>query len=154
MPMENGRMGERVRAALLDGDEIVLFKRTRPGVPVYWSLPGGGVEPRDADLVSALRRELDEELLAQVSEPVWLIERETTDLEGRQHRQHLYACRLVSMDFDQRHGPEFSNPKKGLYEVERLPFTVAALQVTRVVPPELAKYLRDNVDEVKAAVSR
>src|SRR4051794_15136563 len=52
----------KVRALLLDGDEILLLRRTRPGREPYWTTPGGRVEDDDADLASALRRELWEEL--------------------------------------------------------------------------------------------
>jgi 8-oxo-dGTP pyrophosphatase MutT (NUDIX family) len=145
-------MKERVRAALLDGDDIVLFQRTRPGVPVYWALPGGGVEPQDADLLAALRRELDEELRAQVAEPVWLATRETRFPDGHMPVQHLFGCRLLSMDFANRHGPEFSDPSKGHYEVARVPFTTAALGDLRLFPVELADYLRVSVPAVLAAV--
>jgi ADP-ribose pyrophosphatase YjhB (NUDIX family) len=141
----------RVRAVLLDGDDIVLFRRTRPGVPVYWAFPGGGVEKRDADLEAALLRELDEELCARVAEPVPLTSQEIVDPAGRAEVQHLYACRLHSMDFDNRHGPEFSDPAKGGYEVVRLPFTAEGLAGLRLVPPPLADYVRANIDTIRAA---
>ncbi|NUT33651.1 MAG: NUDIX hydrolase [Hamadaea sp.] len=145
-------MKERVRAALLDGDSLVVFRRTRPGVPVYWALPGGGVEPQDADLLAALHRELDEELRARVTTPVLLTSRQTVYPDGHAPLQHLFGCRLLEMDFDNRHGPEFSNPARGIYEVERLPFRAGALDGVRLFPEELGAYLRDNVDEVLAAV--
>ncbi|MDX6313757.1 MAG: hypothetical protein QOF44_3221, partial [Streptomyces sp.] len=50
------------RAILLDGDSLVLIKRTKPGLSPYWITPGGGVDPGDATIVDALHRELDEEL--------------------------------------------------------------------------------------------
>jgi ADP-ribose pyrophosphatase YjhB (NUDIX family) len=143
---------ERVRAVLLDGDEIVLFRRTRPGVPVYWALPGGGLDEEDADLEAALLRELDEELKAQVGELVPLTSRETVNLQGKVELQHLYVCRLISMDFDQRHGPEFSNPAKGEYAVERLPFTQAALLDRTLAPEPLGEYVLDNIEAIRSAV--
>jgi ADP-ribose pyrophosphatase YjhB (NUDIX family) len=147
------RQAVRVRAVLLDGDEIVLFRRTRPGVPVYWAFPGGGVEKRDADLEAALRRELDEELYARVAGLVPLVALATEDLPGRTETQHLYACRLVSMDFERRHGAEFDNPAKGTYEVVRVPFTIEALSAVLLVPPPLADYVRANVDTIRAALT-
>ncbi|NUO59574.1 MAG: NUDIX hydrolase [Hamadaea sp.] len=142
-------MKERVRAALLDGDDLVVFRRQRPGVPVYWALPGGGVEPEDADLVAALRRELDEELKAVIAEPVLLTSRETPYADGKSPLQHLYAARLISMDFDQRHGPEFSDPAKGEYAIDRIPLTKQALADCQLFPPELADYLREHLDELR-----
>jgi 8-oxo-dGTP pyrophosphatase MutT (NUDIX family) len=138
-----------VRAVLLDGDEIVVFRRTRPGVPVYWAFPGGGVEKEDPDLESALLRELDEELSARVGELVPLITLANLNPQGKPELQHLYACRLISMDFDSRHGPEFSNPDKGGYEVERVAFTPEALGDLLLVPPPLADYVRANLDTIR-----
>ena len=147
------RQRERVRAVLFDGNEIVLFRRQRPGVPVYWAFPGGGVERDDADLAAALRRELDEELYARVSEPVPLVAAATEDLLGRPEIQHLYACRVLSMDFEQRHGAEFTNPAKGTYEVVRVPFTAEDLSALVLVPPPLADYVLANVDAIRASVA-
>ncbi|MEV6966799.1 NUDIX domain-containing protein [Hamadaea sp. NPDC051192] len=141
-------MKERVRAALLEGDNLVVFRRQRPGVPVYWALPGGGVEPEDADLVAALRRELDEEMKAEIGEPVLLTSRVTPYADGKSPLQHLFAARLISMDFAKRHGPEFSDPSKGEYAVDRIPLTKQALADRELFPPELADYLREHVDEV------
>jgi ADP-ribose pyrophosphatase YjhB (NUDIX family) len=141
----------RVRAVLLDGDDIVMFRRVRPDVPVYWSLVGGGMDPGDADLPAALYRELDEELRAEVTPPVPLATLDTVDSQGRSYVQHLFACRLISMDFANRHGPEFSNPAKGSYEVARVPFTAQALAELNLVPEPIAEYLRDNIARIREA---
>ena len=145
-------MKQRVRAVLLDGDEIVLFRRTRPGVPVYWALPGGGVEEQDVDLAAALLRELDEELRAEVAEPVPLTALEVVNLNGKTELQHLYACRLLAMDFDRRHGPEFSNPAKGEYAVERYPFTEDGLAGLALAPRPLGDYVVANIAAIRASV--
>lgn len=142
---------ERVRAVLLDGDEIILFRRTRPGVPLYWAFPGGGVEEQDAGLEAALLRELDEELRARVDRPVPLTALETLNDRGRLEIQHLYACRLVSMDFESRYGPEFANPAKGEYAVERLPFSKEGLGDRPIMPEPLAAYVRANITAIRRA---
>jgi len=55
-----------VRAILWDErDQLVLIKRTKPDQAPYWTSPGGGLEPTDASLDAALRRELREELGAE-----------------------------------------------------------------------------------------
>jgi 8-oxo-dGTP pyrophosphatase MutT (NUDIX family) len=144
------RQRVRVRALLFDGDEIVLFRRKRPGVPVYWAFPGGGVEKEDADLEAALRRELDEELYARAGALVPLVTVPYRDLLGRPEIQHLYACRLLSMDFGRRHGAEFGNPAKGSYEVVRVPFTVEALSALRIIPEPLGDYVVANVAAIRA----
>ncbi|NED80348.1 NUDIX hydrolase, partial [Streptomyces sp. SID11233] len=54
------------RAVLLDGEDLVLIKRVKPGVDPYWVTPGGGVEPEDATVIEALHREVHEELGAKI----------------------------------------------------------------------------------------
>jgi 8-oxo-dGTP pyrophosphatase MutT (NUDIX family) len=58
------------RAVLLDGDHLILIKRTKPGVDPYWITPGGGVEPDDTTVVDALHREVYEELGAKIVDVV------------------------------------------------------------------------------------
>ncbi|BCJ70849.1 hypothetical protein CS0771_03930 [Catellatospora sp. IY07-71] len=137
----------RVRAVLLDGDDVLLFERTRPGVPRYWSVPGGGVEPGDANLLAALYRELDEELRAVVTPPVPLTFVDAPREDGWQ-RHHLFACRLVSMDFAGRYGHEFADPAKGTYDVVRVPFTAETIDELNLQPAGVAGYLRRAIDQV------
>ncbi|RSM34881.1 NUDIX hydrolase, partial [Actinoplanes sp. ATCC 53533] len=55
-------MKDRVRAVLVTpNDKVLLIRRERPHTPVYWVLPGGGVESTDASREDALRREVHEE---------------------------------------------------------------------------------------------
>ncbi|MFI8386101.1 NUDIX domain-containing protein [Streptomyces sp. NPDC085540] len=56
-------MIERVRAVLVTADATMLvIRRTKPGLPVYWVLPGGGVEESDASREVTLHREIHEEI--------------------------------------------------------------------------------------------
>ncbi|MEV7871034.1 NUDIX domain-containing protein [Streptomyces sp. NPDC088124] len=56
-------MIERVRPVLVIADDTMpVIRRTRPGVPEYWVLPGGGVEPCDEPRETALHREIHEEI--------------------------------------------------------------------------------------------
>ncbi|MEU7895201.1 NUDIX domain-containing protein [Nonomuraea sp. NPDC049152] len=62
--MSTSGLRRSVRAILVDEDERVLLCRhdlTSEGGPVVWAMPGGGVEPGES-LLTALRRELDEEV--------------------------------------------------------------------------------------------
>ncbi len=139
----------RVRAVLLDGDDMILFERTRPGVPRrYWATPGGGVDKHDANLLAALYRELDEELRAVVTAPVPLTFVDTQREDGLWQRQHLFACRLVSMDAANRYGEEFGDPVKGTYDVVRVPFTEEAIGELNMQPEGVAAYLRRAIDQV------
>ncbi|WP_222106115.1 NUDIX domain-containing protein [Catellatospora sichuanensis] len=138
-----------MRAVLLDGDDMILFERTRPGVPRrYWATPGGGVDKHDANLLAALYRELDEELRAVVTAPVPLTFVDTQREDGLWQRQHLFACRLVSMDAANRYGEEFGDPVKGTYDVVRVPFTEEAIGELNMQPEGVAAYLRRAIDQV------
>ncbi|MBG0829843.1 NUDIX hydrolase [Planomonospora sp. ID67723] len=133
-----------VRALLLDGDRLVLFRRVVPGRELYWSVPGGHVEPGDASLEHTLHRELMEELGATVSGVTPLTTLNCVR-DGGLKIQHVYGCRLVSMDLALRSGPEFSDPAKGRYEVVRLPLVPAEITAINLIPPELGDYLSGTV---------
>lgn len=158
------------RAILLDGDELVLIKRTKSDQPPYWITPGGGVEGEDETVIAALHREVDEELGAEVSDvvPVFvdtvpytasdLLADEGTPEEARAlppdavKVQHFFVCRLVSMDLSRRHGPEVVAPR-GTYEIVRLPFSRAGVTSVNVVPPALRDYLESNIEGVRGLLS-
>ncbi|GLW06684.1 hypothetical protein Misp01_18140 [Microtetraspora sp. NBRC 13810] len=133
-----------VRAVLLDEDRLILFRRTVPGQPLYWSAPGGHVEPEDSSLEHTLHRELLEELGATVG-AVTPLTTLTCPRPGGVKTQHVYGCRLVSMDPALRCGPEFDDPGRGLYEVVRLPLAAEEISAINLVPPELAAYLTGAV---------
>lgn len=138
-------MRPSVRGVLLDEeDRLVVFRRTVPGRDLYWSIPGGHVEPGDDGLEDTLRRELMEELGAAVTDVTPL----TTlhyDLRGETKIQHVYGCRLVSMDPALRSGPELDDPSRGLYEVVRLPLDRSEITSRRVVPEVMADYLTEHI---------
>ncbi|GIH67643.1 NUDIX domain-containing protein [Microbispora siamensis] len=132
-----------VRAILFDGDDVVLFRRVRPGREPYWVTPGGGVEPTDATPEAALRRELDEELGATAGPALHVF---TLAEPGR--LSTVFACRLVSLDLSRRSGPEFLEPDIGLHEVRRVrPEDVRTLNM---VPPELGEFVSANAATLPA----
>ncbi len=135
------------RAILLDGDELVLIKRTKPGREPYWVTVGGGVEADDKTIEAALHREVYEELGGTVdrAELVYLI---TDELDGGIGIQHIFAANLVSMDLTSRTGTEFSKPERGSYEVVRVPFTAETVDELNLMPPQLAEFITANVDAV------
>ncbi|MEV7801957.1 NUDIX domain-containing protein [Microbispora sp. NPDC088329] len=132
-----------VRAILFDGDDIVLFRRVRPEREPYWVTPGGGVEPADATLEAALRRELDEELGATAGPALHVF---TLAEPGR--LSSVFACRLMSLDLSRRSGPEFLEPDIGLHQVRRVrPEEVRALNM---VPAELGEFIAANAATLPA----
>ncbi|MEV0850073.1 NUDIX hydrolase [Streptomyces sp. NPDC049954] len=145
------------RAVLLDGDHLVLIKRTKPGLDPYWVTPGGGVEPEDRTVIDALHREVHEELGAKISEvvPCFVDTVEHIGEDGGATGvkvQLFFACRLESMDLSQRHGPEIENPC-GRYEIVRVPFSRVGIASVHLVPLSLRHYLDANIEGVGALLS-
>lgn len=128
----------RVRAVLTDAeDRLVLIRRDRPGRDRYWVLPGGGVETADADPVEALRRELREELGAEVE-----IGERMLVIPASGGEQWIYRARLLFMDLRRRSGPEFDDPTRGAYTVEHV--APADLPSRNLLPAE-AKALLSGI---------
>ncbi|MFB7555671.1 NUDIX domain-containing protein [Streptomyces brevispora] len=141
------------RAILLDGNDLILIKRTKPGVDPYWLTPGGGVEPEDATVVDALHREVDEELGAKITDVVPCFVDTVEHIEGSGVKgvkvQHFFVCRLDSMDLSLRHGPEIDAPR-GEYDVVRVPFSRVGIAAVHLVPLSLRHYLDGNIEGVRA----
>ena len=145
----------RVRAVLLDDtDRLVVFRRIRPGREPYYSTPGGGVEPGDGTLTDALRRELDEELRATITEPVSLLAIDRVHDNGKHNRHLIFAARLLSMRPQDKYGPEFTDPDRGRYELTAIPFTPGDLAAANLRPPQLKEYLRANAPAILADLPR
>ncbi|GAA4343089.1 8-oxo-dGTP pyrophosphatase MutT (NUDIX family) [Actinomadura luteofluorescens] len=145
------RVRRGARALLLDGGSLVLLRRTVPGRPVYWTTPGGKIEPTDASTEAALRRELDEELGATAG-PVRQVFACAEQSPELYRLNTFYVCRLVTMDLSRRHGPEFDDPSKGRYDVDLVPCTPAGLEHLNLVPEMLAAYLRDHAGDLPGLV--
>ncbi|NDZ76943.1 MULTISPECIES: NUDIX domain-containing protein [unclassified Streptomyces] len=142
------------RAVLLDGDHLILIKRTKPGVEPYWVTPGGGVEAEDSTVVEALHREIDEELGAKITDVVpCFVDTVEHIPEGGGVAgvkvQHFFVCRLASMDPALRHGPEIEEPC-GEYEIVRVPFSRVGIAAVHLVPLSLRHYLDGNIEGVRA----
>ncbi|MFF4614869.1 NUDIX domain-containing protein [Nonomuraea jabiensis] len=147
-------MRPSVRGVLLDHDErLVIFRRTVPGRDVYWSIPGGHVEPGDDTLEHTLHRELLEELGATVSAVTPLVTL-SYPWQGELKTQHVYGCRLVSMDPELRHGPEFEDPSRGLYEVERVRLNRSEITSRHLVPEPVADYLSGAITDLPRLIGQ
>ncbi|MFE3765411.1 NUDIX domain-containing protein [Streptomyces sp. NPDC059104] len=135
-------MKERVRAVLVTADDTMLvIRRTKPGIPEYWVLPGGGVEPGDESREAALHREIHEEIAGK-AHIIRLLH--TTESEGE--RQLFYLARIATWSFEDRTGPEFSAEGRGEYMLEEIPLTVEALDGINLKPDEIAHVLRGTME--------
>ncbi|MFE7615149.1 NUDIX domain-containing protein [Streptomyces sp. NPDC057496] len=134
-------MIERVRAILVTADDTMLvIRRTRPGIPEYWVLPGGGVEPGDASREDALHREIHEEIAGKAD-----IVRLLHTMESDDERQLFYLARIATWSFDDRTGPEFSAEGRGEYALEEIPLTVEGIDGIDLKPEEIAHVLRGGI---------
>jgi ADP-ribose pyrophosphatase YjhB (NUDIX family) len=133
------------RAIVIDYHaRVVLVRRTRPGHEPYWTAPGGGVEAGDPSVEAALVRELREELGAVVDavQQVFLVSSPAGD--GSVGVQHFFVCRLREMKLAQRSGPEFDDPARGAYQIDRVALTGDDLRGVDLRPDELRAFVLAN----------
>ncbi|MFD7033384.1 NUDIX domain-containing protein [Streptomyces sp. NPDC059917] len=134
-------MIERVRAVLVTEDDTMLvIRRTKPHVPVYWVLPGGGVEEGDASREAALHREIHEEIAGK-ADIVRLLHTTESDTE----RQLFYLARITTWSFEDRTGPEFGAEDRGAYALEEIPLTAEGIDSIDLKPEEIAHVLRGAI---------
>jgi 8-oxo-dGTP pyrophosphatase MutT (NUDIX family) len=139
------------RAILIDGSDLLLIKRTRPGQASYWVTIGGGVEPGDATLEDAVRREVLEEIGAQIENlaQVFVIQ---DSVEDGIAIQHIFLAELAPVELVDATGEELDDPRRGGYELVRVPFTAEGLAAIDLSPPVLADYLNSTRDALLASL--
>lgn len=143
------RWGHRARALVVDDDNLVVLRRQLPyGREPYHAIPGGGVDPEDASVEAALRREVLEELGAVVGSAQQVLVLRSRDWYGRRSIQHYFLTNLVRMNFADRNGPEFSDPTRGTYEEARIPFTTEGILGANLNATE-TEYLSVNCEALK-----
>ncbi|MBT2480108.1 NUDIX domain-containing protein [Streptomyces sp. ISL-94] len=143
-------MTERVRAVLITpATTLLLIKRVKPGIPAYWVVPGGGVEPTDRDHEDALRREIREEIAGEIGTPRLLC-----TLTDGEESQHFYIADIKMWSFEDRAGPEFSQEGRGEYLLDEIPLTAEALRQVNLKPDEITAVLIDALatGQIPAAV--
>ncbi|MGW3107616.1 NUDIX domain-containing protein [Streptomyces sp. NPDC001100] len=144
------KVRHKVRVVLLDRGRLVFLKRGWPGGDSYCTTVGGSVEPADADLEAALRREVMEEIGATIgpaTEFLTLTERGGTVTVV----QHYFIADLLDMDPDRRHGPELDDPDTGDFEPVRVTLSRPAVAALNLQPAELADHVLQHVDAWGAA---
>lgn len=138
-------VGRRAARAILidDRGRLVLIKRTKPGQAPYWTAPGGGVDDTDASVEAALHRELAEELGAKATDAsqVFLF---SSPSDSGVTVQHFFVARLASLDESARSGPEFSDPSRGGYELDRVDLRGDDLASVDLKPTALKEFILAN----------
>jgi len=145
----NMKVRHKVRAVLLDGDHLVFLRRGWPGAGPYWTTVGGSVEPDDADLEAALRREVMEEIGARIG-PVTEVLSVTEPGGATTVVEHYFLADLLDMRLDRRHGPELDSPDTGDFEPVRVALRVPAVTALDLQPTELAEYVLEHVSAWRA----
>ncbi|MGW3423782.1 NUDIX domain-containing protein [Streptomyces phaeochromogenes] len=139
------KVRHKVRAVLLDGDHLVFLRRGWPGAGPYWTTVGGSVEPDDADLEAALRREVMEEIGARIGSVTEVLS--VTEPGGATTViEHYFLADLLDMRLDRRHGPELDSPDTGDFEPVRVALRVPAVTALDLQPTELAEYVLEHVN--------
>jgi ADP-ribose pyrophosphatase YjhB (NUDIX family) len=120
-----------------------LIKRTKPGQAPYWTAPGGGVEDTDASVEATLYRELAEELGAEAADAsqVFLF---SSPSDTGVAVQHFFVARLASLNESARSGPEFSDPSRGGYAVDRVDLLGDELASVDLKPTALKEFILAN----------
>lgn len=138
-------VGRRAARAILIDDlgRLVLIKRVKPGQAPYWTAPGGGVEDGDASVEAALYRELAEELGAKATNAsqVFLF---SSPSDAGVAIQHFFVVRLTGMDESARNGPEFEDPARGGYELDRVDLRGDDLATIDLKPAALKEFILAN----------
>ncbi|SDU47374.1 NUDIX domain-containing protein [Jiangella alkaliphila] len=149
-------VGRRAARAILidDRGRLVLIKRSKPGQAPYWTAPGGGVEDTDASVEVALYRELAEELgaLATDASQVFLF---SSPSDAGVTVQYFFVARLAGLDESARSGPEFSDPSRGTYDLDRVDLLGDDLVAIDLRPAPLKEFILANREAllVRAGVS-
>lgn len=141
------------RAILIDGQgRLVLIKRTKPGQEPYWTAPGGGVEDSDSSVEAALYRELSEELGAEAAgaSQVFLF---SSPSDAGVAVQHFFVARLVTLDESTRSGPEFSDPSRGGYDLDRIDLLSDELTSIDLKPTALKEFILANREALLVEVN-
>lgn len=132
----------RVRAIILTKRKTVVLIRKeshKPDEDFQYIAPGGMVRDDDPDDVVALRRELREQIGAEVQilKPA---------MKLFMDRWSFYLCGLVSVDNDQRAPEHVEAMTNGEYEIVELRLTENAIRGCNIHPRALLDYLLANYE--------
>jgi 8-oxo-dGTP pyrophosphatase MutT (NUDIX family) len=132
-----------VRALLVTASgSVLLMRRTKVGVPIYWVMPGGGIERRDATLEDAVIREVREETGAVPS-----LHRLIHVADAGAHGRHaIFLALLDGWSLSNATGPEFDDPANGYYHLDEYPMTAATFRTVNPRPSSTSALAADTLE--------
>lgn len=140
---------KRVRALIIDeNNQLILIKRVKEGVEPYWVAPGGGLEKTDVTLEDAIKREIREELGAEIS-VVKLLRIEEFQLEEEVFvEQYMFLCELRTLT-GKPNGPEFDNLANGQYIRDMIPLDEQIIGRMNIKPDTLKSFLIHSAGKLR-----
>ncbi|MBY8882711.1 NUDIX domain-containing protein [Actinacidiphila acidipaludis] len=138
------RTRHKAHAILLDAGQLLVLQRGWPGGTTYCTAVGGTIEPDDVDVIAGLRREVMEEVGAEIGPPNEVL---TLTESGPPVTvvRHFYTAQVINRDPDRRYGPELADPDAGTFSLVRVAPTADAVTALNLQPPELAAYVLTNL---------
>jgi 8-oxo-dGTP pyrophosphatase MutT (NUDIX family) len=138
----------RVRGILIDANqEMLTLRRERAAQPVYWVLPGGGVDDTDISPEAALAREIQEEIGGEIIIEKLIFTSDLRDI-GRDEVELFFLCNLLHWT-GTRSGPEFQEPSRGSYSYELVSLSAHPISALNLVPPTLKEFLVRNAHRLR-----
>lgn len=126
-----------------------MIKRTKADQAPYWTAPGGGVDDADQTLESALRRELTEELGADVA-GVSRVLLCGPPSDAGSAVQYFFVARLLKLGELFRNGPEFTNAAQGEYALDRVSLLGDDWESINLQPATLKEFILANREALLA----
>jgi 8-oxo-dGTP pyrophosphatase MutT (NUDIX family) len=128
----------RVRALLITPNGTLLaLRRVRSDLPVYWVMPGGGVEDGDPSLDAAVIREVTEETGATPA-----VHRLIHIADAGAHGIHaVYLARIEGWSESAWTGPEFTDPANGRYALDEFPLAPATFTERMIRPVSTSAFV-------------
>lgn len=140
---------KRVRALIIDeNNQLILIKRVKEGIEPYWVAPGGGLEKTDVTLEDAIKREIREELGAEIS-VVKLLRIEEFRLEEEVFvEQYIFLCELRTLT-GKPNGPEFNSSAGGQYIRDMIPLDGQIIGRMNIKPDTLKSFLVNSAGKLR-----
>ncbi len=133
--------GKAVRAVIiLENNHIILIKRNRDGNQ-YYTIPGGHIEPTDKTPITALKREIREELSIEIEVKTHLFDdfMKSWKRPGTYKQDSFYLCKYISGEIKIGTGEEFQDKSMGEYAIKIC--SIKEALSLNLLPEKIREYL-------------